>query len=157
MRWIVRLVVLAALVVVAQRLCARQADLAAITDEFDNQRVGIERAETDLDALGKSIDEVAARLHELDVKVTAIERQYPSGIPQSEYADYSALLTARNDVAAQHDVLVSRQEAFAEDCRRRVDEHNARVEEANALARRSTPWAVALDLWDGLVDSRRQR
>ena len=157
MRWIVRLVVLAVLVIVAQRLRARQGDLAAITSDFDNQRGEIERAETDLDALGKSIDEAAARLHELDVKVTAIERQYPGGIPQSEYADYSALLTARNDVAAQRDLLVSRQEAFAESYRRRVDEHNAKVGEANALARRSTPWAVALDLWDGLVASRRQR
>ncbi len=143
----------ALLVLVAQRLRARQAELAGITGDFDERQVELEHAETDLDALGGSIDRAAARLRELDTKITAIERQYPGGIPQGESADYSALVAQRNDLAAEHNALASRHDTLAEDYRRSVDRHNARVKEANALARRSTPWSVAGELWDGLVAS----
>jgi len=144
----------ALVILVAQRLRARQAELAAITGDFDERQVELEHTETDLDALGGSIDRAAARLRELDAQITAIERRYPGGIPQAEYADYSALVAQRNDLAAEHDALVNRHGALVEDYRRSVDRHNARVKEANALARRSTPWSVVGELWDGLVASR---
>jgi hypothetical protein len=92
-------------------------------------------------------------LRALDAQITATEHRYPGGIPQSEYADYSRLVAERNDVAAEHNALASRHGVLGEDYRRSVDRHNAAVKEANDLARRSTPWSVARELWDGLLDS----
>lgn len=154
MRWIVRLGILAVLLAVGQQLRLRQAELEAVTGDLDGERATIARAETDLDALGRDVDEAAGRLRDLDAEITATERRHPGGIPQAEYDAYTRLVTERNEAAEAYNTLLGRQRALAEDYRQSVDRHNGGVTEANALARRSTPWEVARELWDGLAGSR---
>jgi hypothetical protein len=153
MRWIIRLGVLAALVIVGRELQLRQTEVAAIAGRFDGQLLEIEQTEADLDALAREIDAAAGRLGGLDEEITAIERRHPRGIPRSKHGEYARLVAERNSVANEHNALISRHRSLADDYRQTVDRHNTGVEEANALARRSTPWSVAQDLWDGLVDS----
>jgi len=151
MRWILRLAVLGLLVVLAQRLRAHDANVAATAGDLTERRHALARSERELDALGRSIDDAAARVRELDGRITAIERRYPGGVPAGEYDDYTALVQERNDASAEHDALVDRHESLQADYGEDVAHHNAAVDDANALARDGTPWALVQGVWDDVL------
>lgn len=142
MRWIVRLAVLLAAVVLGRQLWDRQAVLLAAKQDLDHQRADIDAAETEIDGLDRAIDESEARLRDLDWKIGGIEREYTRGIPPSIYGEYSRLVAEQNDEVAKHNDLVSRQHALHGDYTMRVDRHNARVAAANSRTSDSSPCAI---------------
>jgi hypothetical protein len=142
MRWIVRLAVLVAAVVLGRQLWDRQVDLMAAREDLDGQRADIGAAESEIDALDVAIDQSEAGLRDLDSRIGAIERKYPGGIPQAVYPAYAQLVAEQNAAVAKHNDLDARQHALHGDYRARVDRHNAGVAAANSFARDSGPCAM---------------
>src|SRR5438552_12996418 len=83
MRWLVRLIVLVLAVAAVREMRHRQQKVVAIGEDLNEQRRGIEAAETELDASDRSIDNTESRVRELDARITAIEHEHPGGIPDS--------------------------------------------------------------------------
>ncbi len=81
MRWLVRLIVLALAVAALREMRHRQQKVVAIGEDLNDQRRGIEAAETELDATDRWIDNAGSRVRELDARITAIEHEHPGGIP----------------------------------------------------------------------------
>jgi hypothetical protein len=142
MRWVLRLGVLLAAVVLGRELWSRQLQLTAASGDLDHQRADIDAAETEIDALDGAIDESETRLRDLDYQIGAIERQHPTGIPQSVYPAYAQLVADQNEAVARHNELVARQHALHGEYKLQVDRHNARVAAANSFARDSGPCAM---------------
>jgi len=138
-RWLVRLIVLALAVATIREMRDRQQKVLAIGEDITEQRHGIDAAESELDATDRSIDDAEARLRELDVKISAIERAHPEGIPASIKPEYTRLIQEHNDAVALHNDLIARQQRENDDYRAQVDRHNARVADANAYAAASGP------------------
>jgi hypothetical protein len=153
MRWLVRVVVLVALGVVAYQVRARQIELATLSGEFAEQERALQRAETDIEDVDGEVAASAAALRALDAHLTAIEREYPDGIPAEEYAEYRRLVRERNAAARDHNAVIARHQALMRDYEQGVERYNTGVVQANDLAGRSTPGSVARQLWDGLVAS----
>ena len=76
-------------------------------------------AKAQLTTLQTAIDDANAKLVPLRDQITAIERQYPNGIPPSQYTQYQALVTQYNAGVLEN--------------RTRVTTYNATVSQANAL------------------------
>jgi hypothetical protein len=91
-------------------------------------------AETDLDATDRSLDDAESRVRELDVRITAMERDHPGGIPGSTKPDYLQLIQEHNDAVALYNDLVGRQRRLNDEYKAQVDHHNARAADANAYA-----------------------
>src|SRR5207237_5167286 len=130
MRWLARLVVVALAVSAARELHERQQKVLAIGADLSEQRRGIETAEAELDATDRSIDDAAARMRELDARITAIEYEHPGGIPASVKPDYTELIQRHDDAVAIHNDLVGRQRRLNDEYEAQVDRHNARVADA---------------------------
>src|SRR5215470_694393 len=111
MRWLVRLIVLALAVAAIRQMRDRQQKVIAIGEDLNDQRRGIESAESELDASERSIDDAASRAQEHD---------HPGGIPADLRPGYSRLVEEHNDAVALHNNLVARQ-------RRLNDEYKAQV------------------------------
>jgi len=153
-RWMVRIVVVALLVVLALKLRERQAVVAAVDDGLASDRHGIEQAEAYVDDLDARIDDAVARLRELDGQVSAFEARHPDDIPTGEREEYERLLGRRNEVVGEQNDLIARRRSAVAEYTDRVGRHNARVEDANALAQESTPWEILHDLWASVVGPR---
>ena len=145
-RWLVRLIVLALAVAAVREMRHRQQKVVAIGEDLNDQRRGIEAAETELDASDRSIDNTESRVRELDARITAIEHEHPGGIPDSMHPEYARLVAEHNDAVALHNDLVARQRRLNDDYKAQVDHHNARVGEANAYAAASGPCSF-LPIW----------
>ena len=146
MRWLVRLIVLALAVAALREMRHRQQKVVAIGEDLNDQRRGIEAAETELDATDGRIDNAESRVRELDARITAIEHEHPGGIPDSIRPEYARLLAEHNDAVAFHNDLVARQRRLNDGYKAQVDRHNARVAEANAYAAASGPCSF-LPVW----------
>ena len=151
MRWIVRLAVLALLFVLWGRLAERHDDLARATGAFDDQRRALGRAEGDLTDLDAQIAHLAGRLDDLDRRISDAERTAGGRIPRDEYDAYLQLVAERNEIASEHNALLAYQGRVRHDYEDGVERHNQGVAEANAQARRVTPWAIVQDLWAELT------
>jgi len=138
MKWIARLTLVVVVLAGAQKLWHRNLELLAANQELTDQRRGIKDAEGELETLDRSLDESEARLASLAGRISAIERQYPNGIPRSIYPEYTRLLAEHNDAVATHNALVARHGALSSGYEERVGRHNARVDAANRLAARGT-------------------
>src|SRR2546430_8206889 len=119
----------------------RQQKVVAIGEDLNDQRQGIEAAESELDATDRSIDDAGSRVRELDARITAIEHEHPGGIPDSIRPEYARLVAEHNDAVALHNDLVARQRRLHDDYKAQVDRHNPRPGEANAYAPPSAPCA----------------
>ncbi len=146
MRWLLRLAVLVAAVVLGQQLWERQRELLAARQDLDLQTATIESTEGALDDLDRAIDQSEARLRDMESQIAATEREYPRGIPQDVYAGYSALVAAHNEAIVAHNQLVARHDELRGEYRTRVDQHNARVAEANSMIARATGCGI-LPAW----------
>ena len=146
MRWLVRLIVLALAIAAVREMRHRQQKVVAIGEDLNDQRQGIEAAESELDATDRSIDDAGSRVRELDARITAIEHEHPGGIPDSIRPEYARLVAEHNDAVALHNDLVARQRRLHDDYKAQVDRHNARVGEANAYAAASGPCSF-LPVW----------
>ncbi len=146
MRWLVRLIVLALAVAVLREMRHRQQKVVAIGEDLNDQRRGIEAAETELDATDRWIDNAGSRVRELDARITAIEHEHPGGIPDSIRPEYARLVAEHNDAVMLHNDLVARQRRLNDGYKAQVDRHNARVAEANAYAAASGPCSF-LPVW----------
>ncbi len=142
MRWFVRLIVLALAVGATYEMLDRQQKVLAIGDDLEVQRNGIDAAESKLDATNRSIDQAESRVHELDARITAVERAHPAGIPASIEADYARLIEEHNYAVAEHNDLVARQRRLNYGYNVQVDRHNASVADANAYAAASGPCSL---------------
>ena len=138
MKWIARLALVVVILAGARKLWYRNLALLATNQELTDQRRGIEGAEAELETLDRSLDESEVRLASMVGRITAIERQYPNGIPRSIYPEYSRLVAEHNDAVAEHNALVARYGALRSGYEERVGRHNARVDTANRLAARGT-------------------
>jgi len=76
-------------------------------------------AKAQLTTLQAAIDDANARLTSLRDQITAIERQYPNGIPQNQYPQYQALVQQYNTGVLEN--------------RTRINTYNTTVTQANAL------------------------
>jgi beta-glucosidase-like glycosyl hydrolase len=150
-RWIARLAVVALLALLALRLNDRQAFLAAAGADLSGERRDVEHAAGYVDDLDARIDEAVARMRELDVRVSAFEARYPDGIPAAQRDEYDALLGRRNEVVSEHNELIVRRRSAVQDYMHGVGRHDAHVEDANALAAKSTPWRLVQGLWARVV------
>ncbi len=139
MRWLIRLIVLALAVGGIREMRDRQQKLVAIGDDLNDQRRGIDAAERELDATDRSLDDAESRVRELDVQITAMERDHPGGIPASTRPEYTRLIEEHSDAVALQNDLVSRQRHLNDEYNAQVDRHNARVADANAYAAASGP------------------
>ena len=146
MRWLVRLIVLALAVAALREMRHRQQKVVAIGEDLNDQRRGIEAAETELDATDRWIDNAGSRVRELDARITAIEHEHPGGIPDSIRPEYARLVAEHNDAVMLHNDLVARQRRLNDGYKAQVDRHNARVAEANAYAAASGPCSF-LPVW----------
>jgi len=146
MRWLVRLTVLALAIGAIRGMHERQQRLIAIGADLGAQSQGIDAAEAELDANDNAIDDAESRVRELDVQITAMEREHPGGIPGSLKPEYTELIQQRNDAVANHNDLVARQRRLNDDYKAQVDRHNGRVAEANAYAAVSGPCSL-LPAW----------
>jgi hypothetical protein len=90
-------------------------------------------------------------MRDLDVRVSAIEAQYRTGVPAAARAEYDQVLQRRNEVAAEYNQLIDRRRSAVREYDEGVARHNAHVEDANALASESTPWAILQGLWRGVA------
>jgi hypothetical protein len=153
MRWLVRVGVLLALGVVAYQVRARQIELATLSGEFAEQERALQRAETDIGDVDGEVAASAAALRALDAHLTAIEREYPDGIPADEYAEYRRLVRERNAAARDHNAVIARHQALMRDYEQGVERYNTGVAQANDLAGHSGPGSVARQLWNDLVAS----
>ena len=142
MRWLVRLIALGLAVGAGREVHDRQQKLAAIGEDLGAQRRRIAAAETALDAIDRSIDDAESHVRQLDVQITAIERDHPGGIPGSVKPDYTRLIEEHNDAVALHNDLVARQRRLNEEYNAQVDRHNTGVADANAYAAASRPCAL---------------
>src|SRR5438477_606977 len=114
MRWLVRLIVLALAIAAVREMRHRQQKVVAIGEDLNDQRRGIEAAETELDASDRSIDNTESRVRELDARITAIEHEHPGGIPDSMHPEYARLVAEHNDAVALHNDLVARVEVLGD-------------------------------------------
>ena len=151
MRWIARLAVLALLAVVGLKLREREAVIAAANADLSVERRGLVHAEGYVDDLDARIDDAVARLRDLDARVSAFEARHLDGIPAAERDDYDALLGRRNEVVSEHNELIDRRRSAVQDYMHGVGRHDAHVEDANALAAKSTPWRLVQGLWARVV------
>src|SRR5437016_13338338 len=108
MRWLVRLIVLALAVAALREMRHRQQKVVAIGEDLNDQRRGIEAAETELDATDRSIDNAESRVRELDARITTIEHEHPGGIPDGIHPEYARLVAEHNEAVALHTHLVAR-------------------------------------------------
>src|SRR5947208_10652811 len=145
-RWLVRLIVLALAVAAVREMRHRQQKVVAIGEDLNDERRGIEAAETELDASDRSIDNTESRVRELDARITAIEHEHPGGIPDSIHPEYARLVAEHNDAVALHNEHVARQQRLHDDHKAQDDHPNARVGEANAYAAASGPCSF-LPIW----------
>lgn len=150
MKWSLRIVVLLGLAALGWELHVRQTALVAVAADIDLERGAIDRAETGIDDLDRDIGSAEDQIRLLDVRITEIEQRHPGGVPPSEYAGYQGLVAERNAVARRRNERVAAQRALIDTYEGHVAAHNARVEEASALARRAGPGAVLRDVWDRL-------
>jgi len=152
-KWLVRIVVLGALLGVGRELHLRQLRLTEIAGEVEVARDAIDRSERGIERLDLDVGAAADQLALLDRRIRTMEQRSPRGIPRSEYEVYRRLVTERNEVAARYNTLLAEQrraiDAYAVD----VATHNAHVADATAVARRGTPSAVVADFWHRLVGS----
>jgi hypothetical protein len=150
MKWPVRIVVLLGLAALGWELHVRQAALVAVAADIDARRDAIDRAETGIDEVDRDIEAAADQIRLLDARITEIEQRHPGGVPRSEYAGYRRLVAERNAVARRRNDRLAARRALIDVYEGNVAAHNARVEEASALARRAAPGAVLRDVWDRL-------
>ena len=108
MRWLVRVGVLVVMGLVAYQVRARQIELATLSGEFAEQERELHRAETDIEDVDGEVAASAAALRALDAHLTAIEREYPGGIPADEYGAYRKLVRERNEAARDYNAVVER-------------------------------------------------
>jgi len=153
MRWLVRVGVLVAVAAVAYQVRLRQVELAALSGEFAEQERALQQTETAIEDVDGEVAASAAALRALDAHLSAIEREYPDGIPADEYAEYQRLVRERNAAARDHNAVIERHQALVRDYEQGVDRHNSGIAQANDLATRSTPGSVARKLWNDLVAS----
>src|SRR5437879_7351170 len=146
MRWLVRLIVLALAVAALREMRHRQQKVVAIGEDLNDQRRGIEAAETELDATDRWIDNAGSRVRELDARITAIEHKHPGGIPDGIRPEYARLVAQHNDAVMLHNDLVARQRRLNDGYKAQVDRHNAGVANANAYAAASGPCSF-LPVW----------
>jgi septal ring factor EnvC (AmiA/AmiB activator) len=142
MRWLVRLIVLALAVAAIREMRDRQQKVIAIGEDLNDQRRGIEAAETEIDASERSIDDAESRVQELDARIDALEHEHPGGVPASLRPEYTRLVEEHNDAVALHNNLVARQRRLNDEYKAQVDRHNARVAEANSYAAASGPCSL---------------
>lgn len=74
---------------------------------------------SELDGLGRQIDEANALLAKLKAEIDGLERQYPSGMPPEKYSYYKGLIDWHNSVAAE--------------TRTKIDSYNGGLAQYNAL------------------------
>jgi ParB-like chromosome segregation protein Spo0J len=141
-RWLARLIVLALAVGAIREMRDRQQKLSAMGEDLQHQHRGLAAAERELDATDRSIDDAESRVHELDVQITAIERDHPGGIPAGIQPEYARLIEEHNEAVALHNDLVARQRRLNDEYKARVDRHNARVADANAYAAAGGPCSL---------------
>jgi predicted nucleic acid-binding Zn-ribbon protein len=142
-----------ALAMVAYQVRLRQIELAALSGEFAEQQRALQHAETDIEDVDGEVAASAAALRALDAHISAIEREYPDGIPADEYDKYRRLVRERNAAARDHNAVIERHQALVRDYEQGVDRYNSGVAQANDLATRSAPGSVARQLWNDLVAS----
>jgi len=139
MRWLVRLIALALAVAAIREMRERHQKVIAIGEDLNDQRRGIEAAESELGASERSIDDAASRVQELGAQIDALDHDHPGGIPADLRPGYTSLVEEHNDAVALHNNLVGRQRRLNDEYKAQVDRHNARVAEANAYAAASGP------------------
>lgn len=106
---------------------------------IEKQRIAL--LEARLGEMTASLGESKQGAARLQAEIAVIESRYASGIPESEFHDYAEKVARYNAAAQTHNSSVERFESVRGEYEATIAAYNARVEQANELAKSAgTTW-----------------